>query len=211
MIPAAFDCFAEIWACDFEYHAPAGERPDPICLVARELRTGETIRVWGEALRTMQAPPFDVSANSLFVAYYASAELGCFLALDWPMPARILDLCVEFKNLTCGLSVPCGRGLLGALAYHGLAGIEAAEKESMVAIAIRGGPFTTDEELSLVGYCETDVAALERLLPAMADKVDLPRALFRGRYMAALARMEWTGTPIDVETRCRLLDNWGAH
>jgi DNA polymerase I len=33
----------------------------------------------------------------LFVAYYASAELGCFKALGWPMPVRILDLFVEFR------------------------------------------------------------------------------------------------------------------
>lgn len=208
MIPASFDHFTEIWAVDFEYHAPAGERPEPICLIGRELRTGETHRVWGDALRSMESPPFDVSSRSLFVAYYASAELGCFLALGWRMPARILDLCVEFKNLTCGLTVPCGRNLLGALAYHGIASIDAAEKDNMRDIAIRGGPFTDAEELALVNYCESDVSALDKLLPAMAGKIDLPRALLRGRYMAAVARMEWTGTPIDLETLNTLRDNW---
>jgi hypothetical protein len=29
-------------------------------------------------------------------------------------------------------------------------------------------------------------------------KLDLPRALLRGRYMAAAAAMEYAGTPIDV-------------
>jgi len=32
----------------------------------------------------------------------------------------------------------------------------------------------------------------------MLSKIDLPRALLRGRYMAAVASMEWNGVPIDV-------------
>ena len=51
----------------------------------------------------------------LFVAYYAPAELSCFLALGWPLPARILDLYIEFRAETNGLALPIGRGLLGAL------------------------------------------------------------------------------------------------
>ena len=42
--------------------------------------------------------------DSLFIAYYASAELGCFRALGWPRPANILDLFVEFRNRTNGLT-----------------------------------------------------------------------------------------------------------
>jgi hypothetical protein len=49
-----------------------------------------------------------------------------------------------------------------------------------------------------LNYCAGDVAALERLLPAMLPGIDLPRALLRGRYMAAAAAMEHAGTPIDV-------------
>ena len=51
-----------------------------------------------------------------------------------------------------------------------------------------------------LGLLREDVAALERLLPAMLPKIDLPRALLRGRYMAAAAAMEHNGTPIDVAT-----------
>src|SRR5262249_50758174 len=47
-----------------------------------------------------------------------------------------------------------------------------------------------------------------RLLPAMLPQIDLPRALLRGRYMAAAAAMEHTGTPIDVETWARLREGW---
>src|SRR4051812_43954681 len=34
--------YDEVWGVDFEFVARPGERPDPVCLVARELRTGRT-------------------------------------------------------------------------------------------------------------------------------------------------------------------------
>jgi DNA polymerase I len=42
----------------------------------------------------------------------------------------------------------------------------------------------------------------------MLPRIDLPRALLRGRYMAAAAAMEWHGTPIDVPTLTLLRENW---
>jgi hypothetical protein len=156
----------------------------------------------------MAEPPFAIGPEAVFTAFYASAEMNCFLALGWLLPARILDLFVEFRCLTNGLVVPCGNGLLGALAYHGIDGIDVAEKESMRELAMRGGPFTANERAALLAYCETDVVALDKLLPAMLPKIDLPRALLRGRYMAAAARMESVGVPIDVETLDRLKTHW---
>ena len=102
--------FDEIWLVDFEFYQPEGERPKPICLVAREFRTNRLVRWCQEELSCHAAPPFDVSPNSLFVAYYASAELGCFLALGWQTPERILDLYVEFRCMTNGNGLPSGRG-----------------------------------------------------------------------------------------------------
>jgi DNA polymerase-1 len=59
-------------------------------------------------------------------------------------------------------------------------------------------------------YCETDVVSLERLLPAMAPKISLPHALLRGRYMAAVARMEYAGIPIDAPILDSIRTNWKA-
>lgn len=33
--------FAVVWCVDFEIYQPPGERPDPLCLVARELNSGQ--------------------------------------------------------------------------------------------------------------------------------------------------------------------------
>ena len=38
--------FREVWAVDFEFTAPPGERPKPLCVVARELRSGRVVRQW---------------------------------------------------------------------------------------------------------------------------------------------------------------------
>ena len=106
------DEFREVWAVDFEFMAPPGERPTPVCLVARELKSGKTIRLWRDQFGPVA--PYSIDADCLFIAYYASAELGCHLALGWPMPARILDLFTEFRCQTNGLPTVAGRGLIGA-------------------------------------------------------------------------------------------------
>ena len=202
--------FKEIWAVDFEFVANPGERPVPVCLVAWELRSGRKLRLWADQFGPW--PPFPVGPESLFIAYYASAELGCFRALNWPAPARILDLYVEHRNSTNVLTQkgvkPIESNLLGALTARGLDAIDAVEKDEMRNLVMRGGPWSTDEHQQILDYCESDVSALSRLLPAMLPNIDVPRALLRGRYMAAVAAIEHNGVPIDVAALARLRRHW---
>ena len=202
-LPASF---REIVVLDFEFEVGHGERPVPVCLVAKELRSNRTHRVFQGEFGA--APPYAAGPDVLFVAYYASAELGCYRVLGWQLPERILDLFVEFRNLINGLSTPAGAGLLGALTYFGLDGMGATtKKELQEAIGTRTwrGQYTADE---ILDYCESDVLALERLLPVMLPNIDLPRALLRGRYMAAAAAIEHAGVPIDTTTLHKLRDRW---
>jgi DNA polymerase I len=198
--------FREIVLVDFEFEIGKGERPVPVCLVAHELRSGRRFRLFQDGFGS--APPYATGPDVLFVAYYASAELGCHRALGWPMPEHILDLYVEFRNRTNGLALPAGVGLLGALTYFGLDGIGATEKKALQT-AIGDGTWRfqyTPEEI--LDYCETDVVALARLLPAMWPRIDLPRALLRGRYMAAASAMEHFGVPIDLAMLDQLREGW---
>jgi hypothetical protein len=94
------------------------------------------------------------------------------------------------------------------MAWHGLDALGGAEKKSLQELACRGGPWGQAEREALLDYCQTDVEALSRLLPAMLPELDLPRAILRGRYMAAVARMEAAGIPVDVETLTRLRACW---
>src|SRR3954452_24727115 len=162
--------YREGWCVDFEFRGPDGERREPPFMGARELRTGRELRLWrGELLPSR--PPFRLDEEALFVAYYASAEFGCFLALDWPMPLRILDLFAEFRATTNGRRTPCGAGLLGAMVWHGLDGMAADEKDEMRTLAMRGGSYTAKERDALLAYCAADVGALARLLPAMLPEI----------------------------------------
>lgn len=203
-----FRHYHAVWAVDFEFTAPSGHRPTPLCVVARELFSGRLVRQWLDGTDP-GAPPYGTGGDTLIVAYYASAEWSCHLALGWPTPKRVLDLYAEFSNLTSGTSPPNGRGLLGVLAYFGLPAIDVSEKDDMRQLAIRGGPYTSTEQMELLDYCQTDVDALAGLLPSMLPQIDLPRALLRSRYTVAVARMESHGVPLDVETFHRLGDNWG--
>jgi DNA polymerase I len=212
-LPLAALSYREIWVVDFEFIANDGDRPIPVCMVAKELRSGRTIRLWQDQLRGLEQAPFDAGPDALFVAYFASAEIGCFEALGWPYPERIVDLFCEFRAATNGAPPSNGNGLLGALLHHGLTAMLADDKTVMRDLIMAGGPWSDDERAAILAYCEDDVVALERLLPAMVPEITssplrLGWALLRGRYMAAIARMEWNGIPIDVSTLRRLKENW---
>ena len=129
-----------VFALDFEFVSEPGARPVPVCLVARELGSDRLIRLWQDQLGA--GPPFPIDDDTLFVAYFASAEIGCFLELGWPVPTRILDLYTEFRNATNGIPLPAGRGLLGALSHHGIPSITSEQKTEERALVMGGGPWT---------------------------------------------------------------------
>ena len=199
--------YREVWAVDFEFMAPAGERQIPVCLVARELRSGRTIRLWQDQFGP--TPPFPISADVLFVAYYASAELGCFRALGWPMPARILDLFTEFRDATNGLPTPAGAGLLGALTYFGLDAIGATEKTEMRDLVLRGGPWSSAER----GSDSRLLRKRRRRAGATAAGHGVPHRSCRARWCGAATWRRpraWNtpGIPIDVPTLALLREHW---
>lgn len=180
-------------------------------MIGRELISNRLVRPWQDQLQ--DDPPFPIDDDTLFVAYFASAELGCFLELGWPIPTRILDLFTEFRVATNGIQLPNGRGLLSALSHHGIPAITSDQKTAERALVMRGGPWTDDERAQVLNYCQSDVdplgQLLERMLPAIRSRPNgLGQALLRGRYMAAVARMERTGVPIDVEMLDLLRSNW---
>lgn len=200
--------FSEVWGLDFEFESPVSEPPRPVCMVARELRSGACIRMFREDLLACGTPPYSVGSDSLIVAYAASAEMANHLELNWPLPENILDLFAEFRNLLNGACSINGFGLLGALAHFKLDPMPAVQKEAMRSLSLRGGPWSPQERRILLDYCQGDVDAVLSLLRRMLPLIDLPRALLRGRYSKAVARMERAGVPLNSHTLAELRNSW---
>lgn len=211
--------FREIWCADFEYRSDPGERPFVVCLVAREFRTGREIRMWRDELLALRRAPFNTGRDAVFITYYAPAELGCFLELNWPLPVNVVDLFVEHRvatndeprRRTRAGDPPkprTGNRLIDALAIRGLPHIDATDKDAMRQLVTTRWELTEEDRRGLLDYCASDVTALFALLPVMAPAIDWPRATLRGRYMGAVAHMERLGIPIDLELFLKLVANW---
>lgn len=203
--------FNEVWIIDSEFSSPSGELPTPVCLVGKEIMSGEVMRIWFEEGKP-QSVPFSCNSDSLVVAYFASAEWGTFLSLGWPLPANMLDLYAEFVNMTASTQRIAGSGLLGAATYFGVPHGTSDEKSEGRDLVMQGGPWSPDEKENILRYCESDVDATVGIYHAivryLSDPDSFQRALLRGRYTAAVARMERAGVPIDVDILHLLRSQW---
>jgi DNA polymerase I len=188
--------FEQIWLVDFEFIPQPGERPDVVCLTARELRSRQTIALRRDELGSQ--PPYRTDDKVVFVRFVANAEVACHLSLNWPAPKNIIDLGPVFRNIVNGRSVAEGKGLLGALRYYDLDAISPKQKDAMRDRIMRVWPFTNEEWVQILAYCVSDIDALERLLPhVLAEpEFDLDVALYHGEFVAASALMEYHGVPI---------------
>jgi DNA polymerase I-like protein with 3'-5' exonuclease and polymerase domains len=191
-----------VWDTEFQTEPP-GNRPVPVCVTARELRSGREWRLFRGEFGSK--PPFPVDDETVFVGYYNSAELGFHKALSWPEPIHQVDLYIEFRNLTNGLWLPHGSGLVGAMSYFNLD--YPADKGEMIQLINRGG-WSAEECHQILHYNSVDVDATARLLIAMYPKLDIDRVLYRGTFPPVAASMEWNGLPIDIETFERLRHHW---
>jgi DNA polymerase-1 len=190
---------------DFEFVSAPGERPDVVCGVFHDLNTGQTTRLWRDQLSDQ--PPYDIRPDTLVACFVANAEMACHLALNWSIPKNILDLSPEFKCQVNGKGISRkNQGLIGALQYFGLSTIAPKRKDAMRDRIMKGWPFTDQEREQILGYCAEDVEALRKLLFALLPSIDLSIALHRGEAVAALARSEHVGVPIDMEVFSQLAD-----
>jgi hypothetical protein len=199
--------FGEVVVIDFEFRAAPGERPVPVCLVAREQRSGRMFQCWLEGEAAPVEPPFAHDSSTLLVAYFASAELGCYQMLGWPFPRWLVDPYAEFRIRVNGLHAR--HSLLDALRYFGIPGMDADQKDLFRKRILAGPPYNASERRLILAYCETDVTATERLLPQLIRPNDvLTGALVRGEYMKVVARIEHAGVPLDAPLYHHMAEHW---
>ena len=213
---------------DSEFNHPEGDRPArSSCFVAYEERNKRIIRAVrpGIGCRLPKGvveygsePPWAHGPNDLFSAFSVGAEMGSYFNEGWPYPANIICTFAEMMTYHNTRLCKAGErskevpGLIDALAYYKLPTIGAETKKEMRELAMRGPPFTYEELIALIDYCEADVMACRRLFWAMLrhGHIDLLRAPIRGAFMARLARVEWNGIPIDPNMRKLIEEHFPA-
>lgn len=123
--------FREIWCVDFEYYPGRGlvnggrdgDAITPLCLVAKEMRTGQIVGQWQDEFGPF--PPYRLDSDVLIISYLLSADFGAHFALGWGQPACCLDPYIEFRHVTNDGSIKSGDrdkgfySLDGALRYFG--------------------------------------------------------------------------------------------
>lgn len=197
--------FKYVNCVDTEFRSIGGNRPEIVCLVVRELRSGETCRYWQDDLRKMSRAPFETGSDAVMVAFAAQAELSCFQALSWLQPENVIDQYAEFRIQTNGSRH--NASLLNALSLHGLPHMDASLKDSMRNLVLRGN-WNKEEIAQILDYCELDVDASAALLSVTAASIDWPRAIIRGQYCKAVAAIEHHGIPIDVDRLYQVRSQW---
>jgi DNA polymerase-1 len=191
---------------DTEFRLDENFRQHVVCIVAREHPGGRTCRIWldDDPKQRFQLP---CDEHTLWVSFVATAELRSMLALGRPLPALVLDLYVENRWLHNFQESNDERnrkkqekffGLLATLRRFGCEWAGAEEKDEMRELILRGGPYTEQQQKDIVEYCESDVIALDALLPKLLSKIDIRRAIARGSYIIEIAKIEDRGIPIDA-------------
>jgi hypothetical protein len=183
--------------------------PNTLCLTSRRLSGGRTAEVLRGRLQSRPLPSYPTHDRALIVAFEAEDVLACHLDLEWPLPVQLIDLRAEHRCLFNGRTNHTVDTLVGASLAWGL-----PPSDAFFDAAIRGRIHSSG--LAAVSWdevrasCQARLRATARLFEALRPHLDLPRALIRGQYTAAVAGMERTGVPIDETLFDRLCANWPA-
>jgi hypothetical protein len=190
---------------DSEFRLDENFRHHVVCIVAHEWPSGRVYKIWLDGQPCLFQLPCD--EDTLWVSFVAVAELRSLLAINHPLPKRILDLHVENHWLNNLQESQLERSLkrkekffslVTTLRRNGFDSVSAEEKESMRNLIMGGGPFTEDQKSAILDYCESDVTPLDELLPKLLPLIDIRRAVARGTYIIEIAKVEDRGIPIDV-------------
>jgi hypothetical protein len=214
-LPTSFDQFEEIWDHDFEFRQDDNHRPVPVAMFAKEHRTGTEIIMRREQLLACKRAPFDVGPHSLITSYSIVAELSCFRVLHWPLPRNLLctyfETCAAINGLDIVGLTEKRPGLLAACDLFGIThSMTAGRKDYMRDLILNNTDYTETQWREIEDYNRDDMLHSMLLCKALAPTIDLPAALFRGRYAKVVVDMEYTGIPIAVDYLTELQDQWQA-
>lgn len=209
------------WLLDTEYKPVLAGLQIPICLCALDVITLERRNIW---LTPGMPCPFDMTKDEYFILFAADADILTFISMGWPVPLNVLDPRLEWMRIDNGgdqfkssSGKKKGYGLLDAARAYHLPSTPAHIKKYWQDRAAQGGPFTKEEAPGFLHYCQGDVDLTARVLIALWEKAGLsdPRIFkqattFRGRFMAAAARIYETAIPLHMPSVKQLIRYAGA-
>jgi DNA polymerase family A len=214
-LPTSFDRFREIWDVDFEFRQDDNHRPVPVAMFAKEHRTGAEIAMRRNQLLACSKAPFDTGPDTLVTSYSIVAELSCFRVLNWSLPRNLLctyfETCAAINGLDISGLTEKRPGLLAACDLFGILHSMTAEyKDRMRDLILNNTDYTEAQWREIADYNRDDVLHSMPLFRALAPTIDLPAALFRGRYAKVAVDIEHNGIPTAVDYLAELQDHWQA-
>jgi DNA polymerase I len=209
--------FRQVVVADFEYEVEPGGLPNPLCMVAhvlvgQDLRLAQTIKLWRGEFGS--APPFDIGADTLFVAYSAWAEMTCFKVLSWQFPTYVFDQHTAYLAAS-NLLLPYNpneeewkkqrRRLPDACRAFGIEGWQQIDKD-IIAADVGAGRWQQYGQEGVFQYCEEDVRmsallfrAQLRGYPGWLPAADVSHIIRWSDYSAkAVALIQARGMLIDM-------------
>ncbi len=187
-IPAAY--FSSVWIVLCRVERQHGDPVAPIIIAFLDNEKKTETQIGKPKLQTIKTCPYPTGPKSLIVTIDAQDLVGAHLELGWRLPDCLLDLAVEFRNLSNGKWSPAGNSLVGALAWFGLPA---------------GPAFVADHAPASV---RRQLFTIADLFHCMSASMDWQRAFIRGRYQKAVGQIEAVGTPIDARGLAWLSKNW---
>jgi hypothetical protein len=214
-LPSSFDRFREIWHIDFEFRQDDNHLPVPVAMFAKEHRTGAEIGpLKRDQLLNLRRAPFDTGPDAAMTSYSIVAELSCFKALSWPSPRHLLCSYFETSAAINGLDIvgleKKRPTLLEACDLFAIPHMPKDHKKHVRDIILNNETYTDEQWREIAPYNRDDVLLGILLLEAIAPAIDVPAALFRGRYAAAVVDMEARGLPISGRHLTVLREQWQA-
>jgi|GEM_PF-2277603 len=189
--------YLSIWLVNFEFIAGSDGIPRPVCMVAMEHRSHRTIRLWNDEMSGMKQTPFPVDDSSLYVSYYATADLGCHQALGWDLPSALIDLYQLYRDDNNGMRPA---NLYRALLRYGVNEPSIAHDHNIRhMIMVDNDEYDEEIQSQTLYLCKRKVKAMEMLLPHLSPKNTrtLRAALRHGLDLQIISKMQHRGVPIN--------------
>ena len=195
---------------EFKGQQDKGEINDPICVVIKELKSGQVHRFSGPKLKL----PYPAN-KTLWIAHNVIAEAQTFLSYGIKLPKYWWDTLIEDRKLKFGKVQ--SHSLLAACGRYGIQTISEDLKKYFINKIILANETYTDEQMSkILDYCESDVEAElhyswsnAKILKKQNNDgpvMIISQALFSGAAVACTAQVEFNGIPIDHEQLKRIDD-----